>query len=190
MSEHRTGSAPKDIREILAARTVELCAIPSETGSEERIADHVEALCAAAVGEKFVTRIGHSIVCDPSPGAGSPVIALVGHLDTVRCADDQPLGIREDRVYGCGSSDMKGGVATMIELLNRWKSLTSARPVWIFYDAEEARARSEEWRPPRDRSRHRPRAHRSLPAHGLHGDDARDADGAWQARPQRSAMAR
>ncbi len=137
MSDDRTGTVPRDIREILAARTVELCAIPSETGAEERIADHVEGLCLAAVGEQFVTRIGHSVICDPAPEAGSPVVALVGHLDTVRCADDQPVGIRDDRVYGCGASDMKGGVATMIELLHRWKSLTAARPVWIFYDGEE-----------------------------------------------------
>jgi succinyl-diaminopimelate desuccinylase len=105
---------------------------------EERIADHVETICLATADEHFVTRIGNSIVCDPMADlSGVPVVALVGHLDTVRCAEDQPLEIREGRVYGCGASDMKGGVATMIELLNARKSVTSARVVWIFYDKEE-----------------------------------------------------
>jgi succinyl-diaminopimelate desuccinylase len=133
-----TESPVPGIRDVLAARTLELCSIPSETGMEERIADHIESLSVAAAGEQAVTRIGNAVLCDPAASAeGIPVVALVGHLDTVRCADDQPVAIREDRVYGCGSSDMKGGVATMIELLNRWHSLTAVRPIWIFYDREE-----------------------------------------------------
>lgn len=135
-------SAGEDValRDELARRTLELCAIPSETGLEEKIADHVESLCANAVGELAVTRIGNSVVCDPSPGStapGVPTIALVGHLDTVRCADAQPTEIRDGRVYGCGASDMKAGVANMLALLSRSAELTAARPVWIFYDKEE-----------------------------------------------------
>jgi succinyl-diaminopimelate desuccinylase len=126
------------LRDVLAARTVELCAIPSETGAEERLADHVEALCLAAAGEEAVTRIGDSVICDPAgTWDGVPTVALVGHLDTVRCADEQPTGIRDGRVYGCGASDMKSGIATMIELMNRWQSLRALRPVWIYYSGEE-----------------------------------------------------
>lgn len=85
-----------------------------------------------------MTRIGNSVVCDPLADlSGVPVVALVGHLDTVRCAEGQPVEIRDGKVYGCGASDMKGGVATMIELLNRWKSFEDVRVVWIFYDKEE-----------------------------------------------------
>ncbi|MEX2570300.1 MAG: succinyl-diaminopimelate desuccinylase [Gemmatimonadota bacterium] len=134
-------STDAEMRKELADRTVELCEIPSETGDEARIASHVEEFCRMHAGVPNVHRTGNSVVCEPDPGAEGdtrPRIALVGHLDTVRCAESQPTGIRGDRVYGCGATDMKAGVATMMSLLERWRSLTAgARPVWIFYDKEE-----------------------------------------------------
>ncbi len=128
------------IRDELARLTLELCRIPSETGSEREIADRVEARCLDLAGEAAVTRIGNSVVCDPAAGGAAPdlpVVALVGHLDTVRCATEQPYEIRHGKVFGCGASDMKAGVATMLALLQRWRELRGARPVWIFYDKEE-----------------------------------------------------
>ena len=134
------------IAEELAQRTLELCSIPSETRFEEALADEIEALCQRIAGRPSVRRIGNSVLCDPVGGFGGgdgsrevsiPTVALVGHLDTVKCAEQQPTEIRDGRVYGCGSSDMKAGVATMIALLDRWRELTSARPIWIFYDKEE-----------------------------------------------------
>lgn len=135
-----TGFESAALREELATLTLRLCEIPSETGMEERIADTVEAFCTEAIGEQSVTRMGNSVICDPHAGAAAddrPTIALVGHLDTVRCAEDQPTEIRDGRVYGCGATDMKSGVATMLALLKRWPSLDAARPIWIFYDKEE-----------------------------------------------------
>ncbi|MDR0786609.1 MAG: succinyl-diaminopimelate desuccinylase [Gemmatimonadota bacterium] len=140
MSGTASASSGEALRDELAQLTLELCRIPSETGFEEQIADHVESVCVRAAGESSVTRIGNSVICDPAGGSatpGTPTIALVGHLDTVRCASDQPVEIRDGRVYGCGASDMKAGVANMIALLHRRSGLTAARPVWIFYDKEE-----------------------------------------------------
>ncbi|HET6231666.1 MAG TPA: succinyl-diaminopimelate desuccinylase [Longimicrobiaceae bacterium] len=130
------------IRDELARTTLELCEIPSETLHETAIADWVQARCEAVAGKAGVVRIGNSVVCDPSGAAGDgrPTVALVGHLDTVRCAEGQPYGINEGRVYGCGASDMKAGVAVMLALLDRWRELGTARPVWIFYDGEEGPA--------------------------------------------------
>lgn len=130
------------MRDQLAALTLALCRIPSETRHEDEIADWVQARCEAAAGAATVRRVGNSVVCDPHGDAPSalPRVALVGHLDTVRCAVDQPYEIRHGRVYGCGASDMKAGVAVMLALLDRWRELEGARPVWIFYDREEGPA--------------------------------------------------
>ena len=135
-----TAGTTEQIRDELARRTLELCAMPSETCSEEKIADHVEGLCRTLAGAASTVRIGNSIVCTPeySHAEQKPVIALVGHLDTVKCAEEQPTEIRDGRVYGCGSSDMKAGVGVMLALLARWQTIAPLyRPIWIFYDKEE-----------------------------------------------------
>jgi succinyl-diaminopimelate desuccinylase len=137
------GTGADAIGDELARLTLALCRMPSETGTEKEIADWVQARCEALAGAAAVARIGNSVVCDPLKGAdaaGLPAVALVGHLDTVKCAAGQPYEIADGRVYGCGSSDMKAGVAVMLALLDRWRELKSARPVWIFYDGEEGPA--------------------------------------------------
>jgi succinyl-diaminopimelate desuccinylase len=124
----------------LAALTLELCRIPSETGFEREIADWVEARCRAVAPGATIHRIGNSVICDPRPAAapvGLPVVGLVGHLDTVKCAAGQRYEITDDRVYGCGATDMKAGVAVMLKLLEGWREWDAAAPVWIFYDQEE-----------------------------------------------------
>lgn len=123
----------------LADLTLRLCAIPSETGQEHDLADFIEAQARVATGDAAVWRGGNAVVCAPCPANGRPTVALVGHLDTVRCAAEQPLTVRDGRVYGCGASDMKAGLAVMVALLTLWPWLNDGPlcPVWIFYDREE-----------------------------------------------------
>ena len=45
------------------------------------------------------------------------MIGLVGHFDTVPPDLGQPLKVADGRVYGCGASDMKAGLAVMMGLL-------------------------------------------------------------------------
>ena len=134
---------PASIRDELAELTLQLCRIPSETCHEAEIATWIQHRCVQAAGAHAVTRVGNSVVCEPfgeDERPGEPTIALVGHTDTVKCADQQAYGIRDGRVYGCGASDMKAGLAVMLALLDRWRTLERARPVWIFYDGEEGPA--------------------------------------------------
>jgi succinyl-diaminopimelate desuccinylase len=123
----------------LAELTLRLCRIPSETRFENEIADWIEARCRELAPDAEIHRIGNSVVCDPSGArdADRPGVGLVGHLDTVKCATDQRYEITGGRVYGCGATDMKAGVAVMLKLLERWRDWDAAAPVWIFYDQEE-----------------------------------------------------
>jgi succinyl-diaminopimelate desuccinylase len=109
------------VGEALAARTLELCAIPSAIGHEQRIRDHVEAWA-----RRFprVVRVKNSLVAwvDGEPRAGRPTVALCGHLDTVPIhpADQGRSPLREGgRIVAPGSSDMKAGVAVAMELAER-----------------------------------------------------------------------
>jgi succinyl-diaminopimelate desuccinylase len=121
-------------------RLVELVGVPSVSGGEEQICDRVAALCAAAKPLWRHARIGNNLVLGPDPAAGAgPRIAFVGHLDTVPPQGNAEPVVRDDRVYGVGSTDMKAGVAVMCDLIERLPSADlPVRPLFVFYDKEEA----------------------------------------------------
>jgi succinyl-diaminopimelate desuccinylase len=107
--------------ERLAARTLELIDIPSESRHEARLAAHVGGLFGADdLGDDclLVRR-------------GAPVL-LAGHLDTVPAQDNLPGRIDGERVHGLGASDMKGALAVMIEL-----ALAGAPFDCLFFGREE-----------------------------------------------------
>jgi succinyl-diaminopimelate desuccinylase len=102
--------------EALAERTLALCRIPSVIGDEQALADHVEAWARARFPADAVFRHGHSLVVGRADDP-RPKVALVGHLDTVPAhPGDGPARIEGDRIFGLGSSDMKGGLAVMMAL--------------------------------------------------------------------------
>jgi succinyl-diaminopimelate desuccinylase len=102
---------PVDLGNRLAARTLELIDIPSESRDEARLAAHVAAVLAA--GGAPVRDLGDT--CVLAGPAGAPVL-LAGHLDTVPAQGNRPGRIDGGRVHGLGASDMKGALAVMIEL--------------------------------------------------------------------------
>lgn len=106
--------------------------IPSVTGDEARICTEVSERLAG----RPMTRIGNSLVVgEPS---GRPVVLLVGHLDTVPAQGQGPAWIEGSRMHGLGTTDMKGGIAVMLHLLEDAAVSGGAYDVvGVFYEAEE-----------------------------------------------------
>lgn len=95
-----------DLATRLAERTLELVNIPSESRNEAAIAAYVrDALGPPAWDEDDTLWYGDR-----------PEIVLAGHFDTVPAQENIPGSIEGGAVVGLGASDMKGGVAVMIEL--------------------------------------------------------------------------
>ena len=111
-----------DLADRLAARTLELIDIPSESRDEAALFAHVAAV------------LGARDLADTCLYAGPPDarVLLAGHLDTVPAQDNRPGRIGEGRVHGLGASDMKGALAVMIELV-----LAGAPYGALFFGREE-----------------------------------------------------
>lgn len=122
----------------LADRALELCRIPSPFGQEAAIADYVEQWARGLYPPEEVFRHSCSLVVgrleDPRP-----MVALMGHLDTVPPhPDDAPARLEGDRLFGLGSSDMKGGLAVMMTLVEELdRSALPYNLVLVFYEREE-----------------------------------------------------
>jgi succinyl-diaminopimelate desuccinylase len=101
-------SSDHDLGERLAARTLELIDIPSESRDEASIAAHVAALLPDA------RDLGDTGLLAGPEGAR---VLLGGHFDTVPAQGNRPGRREGDRVIGLGASDMKGALAVMIELV-------------------------------------------------------------------------
>jgi succinyl-diaminopimelate desuccinylase len=115
--------------------------IESVSGDEARLAEAIEA--ALGGYERFsVQRLGNVVIARTDFGRPQRVV-LAGHLDTVPIAGNLPARLVGDRLYGCGTSDMKSGLALQLRLahligsgvLDPWVDLT-----WFFYDCEEVEA--------------------------------------------------
>lgn len=120
----------------LTRTTLDLVRIPSVTGQEGALCDFVEQWARTACPEARLTRQGSNLVLAPPPLGGRPVIGLFGHLDTVPPDPNQPLHVAEGRIYGCGASDMKAGLALMMAALSE-RARHACDLVAVFYDGEE-----------------------------------------------------
>jgi len=90
----------------LAARTLQLVDVPSESRSEALLVDLVRAVMP---GEPRFDD-GEVLLYGDGP------VVLAGHLDTIPAQANIPGRIENGAVHGLGASDMKAGVAVMIEL--------------------------------------------------------------------------
>ena len=120
-----------------AALTVQLVDTRSVSGEEGPIADAIED-ALRALPHLAVHRDGNAIVARTMLGRPERVI-LAGHVDTVPVAGNLPARVEGPRLYGCGTTDMKSGVAVQLRLA---AGLTApGRDVtYVFYDCEEVAA--------------------------------------------------
>lgn len=129
------GAAPgRSSAEGLLALTADLVATPSPSHREAALADRVEA-DLRAVPWLAVERVGDNVVARTALGRPARLV-LAGHLDTVPAAGNAEPRREGDVLWGLGTSDMKGGLAVMLDL-----AATVPEPAvdvtWCFYACEE-----------------------------------------------------
>ncbi|MQY03666.1 succinyl-diaminopimelate desuccinylase [Actinomadura macrotermitis] len=126
-----------DLSSDVVALTAAIVDIESVSGDEQALADAVEE-ALRALPHLTVVREGHSIVARTDLGRPERVI-LAGHLDTVPLNGNLPSHAEGDRLYGCGTSDMKSGVAVQLRLAAELAA-PSRDVTYVFYDCEEVEA--------------------------------------------------
>ncbi|MFI5753692.1 succinyl-diaminopimelate desuccinylase [Streptomyces sp. NPDC051569] len=129
---------PLDLTLDAPALTARLVDFPSVSGEEKPLADAIEQ-ALRALPHLTVDRHGNNVVARTRLGRGERII-LAGHIDTVPIADNVPSRLDSDGVlWGCGTSDMKAGVAVQLRL-----AATLPEPnrdlTFVFYDNEEVAA--------------------------------------------------
>ena len=121
----------------LLALTAELVDVPSESHAEGPLTDWIERELRAVPG-LVVDRVGDNVVARTELGRAHRVV-LAGHTDTVPANGNERARVEGDVLWGLGSSDMKSGLAVMLDLARRVR--TPAVDVsYVFYAREEIAA--------------------------------------------------
>ena len=117
--------------------TARLVDIESVSGAEEPLAGAIEAVLRE-LPHLDVHRDGNAVVARTDLGRPRRVV-LAGHIDTVPVAGNLPSRTEHDRLYGCGTSDMKSGVAVQLRLAAQVGE-PNQDVTYVFYDCEEVDA--------------------------------------------------
>ena len=123
-----------------AALTAALVDVESVSGNEARLADLVER----ALGELplALERDGNVVLARTDRGRARRVV-LAGHLDTVPVVGNVPSRLVDGVLHGCGTTDMKSGVAVMLRVAHLVGTAALDPGVdltWVLYDCEEVEA--------------------------------------------------
>lgn len=130
-----------DLSADAAEVTRALVDVASVSGSEDEIAGLVHEALAGLEGLD-VERTGNIVVASFA-GSSDATVVLAGHLDTVPIAENVPAVVAGDAIRGCGTADMKSGVAVALRLAylvgtGELQPATGLR--FVFYDCEEVGA--------------------------------------------------
>jgi succinyl-diaminopimelate desuccinylase len=126
-----------DLSHPAAELTAQIVDIESVSGNERPLADAI-ASALAELPHLTLHRDGNTVVARTDFGRTERVV-LAGHIDTVPVHSNLPSRLADGLLYGCGSCDMKSGVAVQLRLAAQLT--TAARDVtYVFYDCEEVEA--------------------------------------------------
>lgn len=125
-------------KQNLVLTLIDLLKIKSLTGFEQNIKNYIldyikniisndESIC---IYEKR-----NNVVVYHKELSKRDMLAFVGHIDTVDNINEYNAKLINDRIYGLGSSDMKSGIAIILNLFKMFYNLNNI--IWIFYDQEE-----------------------------------------------------
>jgi|1185.fasta_scaffold81624_2 succinyl-diaminopimelate desuccinylase len=122
----------------LAADTLALARIPSQSRAERAIIEAIRPRLAVAPGLRLVDDADSVLAALPDRRPRVPLVLLGGHLDTV------PLGgaagsasLDGGVVRGRGTADMKGGLAVMLALAEAGAHGGSVDLGYVFFGREE-----------------------------------------------------
>ena len=115
---------------------LDLVKINSVIGNEKEIADYVENFLKGKI--KNIIRLNNSLIAYDKFDENKKTLGFVGHLDTVPGENEFTGQIIDGKLYGLGASDMKGGLAVMMGLIDYFKDKEKRfNTVYIFYEKEE-----------------------------------------------------
>ena len=122
-----------DLTQDVASLTAAIVDIESVSGGEKALADAVEEALRAQP-HLTVERDGDTVIARTAQGRRERVV-IAGHIDTVPVNHNLPSRVEGDRLYGCGTGDMKAGVAVQLKLATIPE--TNRDVTYIFYECEE-----------------------------------------------------
>ncbi|ANS67745.1 succinyl-diaminopimelate desuccinylase [Streptomyces lincolnensis] len=129
---------PLDLTLDAARLTAQLVDFPSVSGTEKPLADAIET-ALRALPHLTVDRYGNNVVARTNLGRPERVI-LAGHIDTVPIAANVPSRLDDEGyLWGCGTCDMKSGVAVQLRIAATVPS-PNRDLTFVFYDNEEVTA--------------------------------------------------
>jgi succinyl-diaminopimelate desuccinylase len=125
------------ITEALANTLLHLVNIESVSGNEAELTDWFAHQMAAA-GLPAIRRARDWALFQPQR-TGRPVVLLAGHSDTVPAQGNLPGHLEGEWVRGLGASDMKAGLAVMLELARSLGSIPElgVEPWFLLFGQEE-----------------------------------------------------
>ncbi len=112
------------MNDALVKLLAELVDIPSVSRDEQALTAHLRELIPSSL--KIVHDEDSVLVAMPNVRSGRPLIVLCGHTDTVPISNNLPSRIENGLMFGCGTCDMKAGIASMIKLAEWWDTAENA----------------------------------------------------------------